>query len=316
MSALLAGSMRSTSEISERERPLVSIVTPSLNMAPYIGEAIESVLAQDYPRIEYIVVDGGSSDGTADVLRRFQTRVRVISGPDRGAADAVNRGFAASSGSIFAFLSADDVYTPGAVSRAVEAFSECDCAVVYGDGVWIDARGAEIGAYPTRDFDRNSLEFECYICQPASFIRREAFESVGGLDPELHFTYDYDLWLRIARTWDLRRIPGVLAKSRMHPVNKTLGSRRAVLRENVMMLRRTAGYAPFPAVYAYCCHLVDGRDQFFEPLRPSIPKYVLALLMGVFVNRERAPRYVAEWARVMLPARSATPAPRVHGASR
>ena len=104
--------------------PLVSIVTPTFNMARFLPETIESVLSQDYPRIEYIVMDGGSTDGTVDLLRRYEGRLRWISGRDEGQADAVNKGFRLCSGEIFTFLNADDVYYPGAVNAAVRAFDE------------------------------------------------------------------------------------------------------------------------------------------------------------------------------------------------
>src|SRR5271156_6078068 len=112
--------------------PLVSIITPSLNMARFLPQTIESVLSQDYPRIEYIVMDGGSTDGTLEILRRYEERLRLVTGRDGGAADAINRGFSLSHGRIFTYLSADDVYSPGAVSTAVRALREHpEAAVVY-----------------------------------------------------------------------------------------------------------------------------------------------------------------------------------------
>src|ERR1700722_3868709 len=187
--------------------PLVSIVTACYNAAQFIEETMESVLAQDYPRIEYIVMDGGSTDETVDILARYESRFPShikyswISEKDNGAGDAVNRGFARSSGEIFAYLHADDILLAGAISAAVRAFEENPQAdVVYGGAFWIDEAGARIGPYPTRDFDRDLLAQECFICQPASFIRRSAFENSGGLDPALQSAFDYELWMRLART--------------------------------------------------------------------------------------------------------------------
>src|SRR5579871_3122093 len=107
-----------------KQVPLVSIVTPSLNMGRFLEETILSVLEQDYPHVEYLVMDGGSSDGTLETLRRYDGRLRYISAPDSGQADAVNRGFAQTSGPIFAFLNADDTYLPGALSAVVQAFQD------------------------------------------------------------------------------------------------------------------------------------------------------------------------------------------------
>lgn len=276
--------------------PIVSIVTPSLNMGRFIEAAIESVLSQDYPRVEYIVMDGGSHDDTQEILKSYAGRVRFVSEPDGGAADAIRRGFDLCHGSILAYLNADDLYLPGAIATAVEIFeAHPDVAVVYGDGLWIDESGAPIAQYPVRPFDADQLSRECFICQPATFIRREAYEAAGGLDPALRYTYDYDLWLRLARGHRFLYVPKPLAQSRMHSGNKTLGARRQVLRETITTVRSIAGYAPFGHVYAYACHMLDARDQFFEPLLPSAPKFAWALLLGLRFNREGAGRFLREY---------------------
>src|SRR5215469_4305509 len=155
------------------QQPLVSIVTPCLNAARFIEETIQSVLAQDYPAIEYIVMDGGSNDGTLDILKRYQGRLRWLSAKDKGQADAVNRGFALTQGEIFAFLNADDTYLPGAVALAVEGFArKPEPAVVYGDAWYVDETGKRLGRYPVEPYDPYRLERRCIICQPAAFIRR------------------------------------------------------------------------------------------------------------------------------------------------
>src|SRR5580698_405145 len=170
--------------------PRVTIVTACLNAERFLEQTIRSVLDQDYPCIEYVVMDGGSTDGTTDILRKYERSLVWQSSPDRGTADAVNRGFAHAQGEIFGFLNADDVYHPRAVSTAVRALRENpEVAGVYGDGWWIDEHGSRIAPYPVRDFDRALLERECFICQPASFFRRQAFESAGGLDPDLRLTF-------------------------------------------------------------------------------------------------------------------------------
>jgi glycosyltransferase involved in cell wall biosynthesis len=284
----------------EPDAPLVSIVTPCRNAAQFIEETIESVLAQDYPRIEYIVMDGGSTDGTLDILSRYEDRLRWVTGRDRGAADAINRGFGVSHGEIFGYLNADDLYVPGAVSTAVRAFEETpEAAVVYGDAWWIDESGDRIAPYPVRDFDRALLSRECFICQPASFLRREAFNSVGGMDPEVDLTFDYELWMRLSRTYELHRIPGTLALSRMHRSNKSLGQRSEVFRETFRVLRRHYGYVPFQWIYGYLCYRADRHDQFFEPFEPSMLRYMESLPAGLFLNRASMGRYLAEWFGVM-----------------
>ena len=280
-----------------QDGPNVSIVTPALNAARFIEETIQSVLAQDYPSLEYIIMDGGSTDGTAEIVRRYAGRLRYVSAPDQGAADAVNRGFRLSRGSILAWINADDVYLPGAVRRAVNCLNEHpEAAAVYGDARWVDASGQPLGSYPTFDFDSELLSQECFICQPACFFRRPALDAAGALDTRLQFAFDYDLWIRMAREHRLLHLPAELAVSRMYPHNKTLGQRSRSLRESMAVLQRHYSFVPFGWVYSYCYHLWSGRDLFFEPLQPSIAAYAMSLPVGLYFNRSRAiRRYLGEW---------------------
>jgi hypothetical protein len=150
-----------------------------------------------------------------------------------------------------------------------------------------------------KDFDRSLLERECFICQPAVFFRREAFENTGGLDPSFPLTFDYEFWLRLTRTYSMKRIDATLACSRMHASNKSLGQREGVFRETFRLLRHHCGYVPFSWIYSYRCFLADARDQFFEPLKPSIARYLESLPSGLWTNRGSMTRYLADWASVM-----------------
>ncbi len=282
------------------EEPLVSIVTPSYNMAAFLTDTIESVLSQDYGRIEYIVMDACSTDGTIEILERYKDRVRWFSSPDDGPADALNRGFGVARGSIFAWLNADDTYLPGAVSAAVQSLlSDPGLGAVYGGAYWVDRQGEILREYPTRAFDPELLSRECYICQPACFARANALEKAGMLDPALKFAFDYDLWIRMSRACRFGTLDRHMATSRMHSSNITLGQRTKVFEECMAIVRRHFGYVPFQWVYSYCCYLVDRRDQFYEPLEPSIFKYLFSLPAGCWQNRGHMSRYVAEWAAVM-----------------
>ncbi len=282
----------------ERE-PRVTVVTACLNAERFLEQTILSVLEQDYPRVEYIVMDGGSTDGTLEILRKYGGALRWESAPDQGTADAVNRGFARGTGEVLGYLNADDLYRPNAVSTAVRHLREGPEAGVYGDAWWIDENGERIAPYPVRDFDRALLESECFICQPASFFRREAFENAGGLDPKFRLAFDYEFWLRLTRTYTLRRIDATLAESRMHGSNKTLGQRDGVFRETFQVLKRDCGYVPFRWIYGYLCYRADTRDQFFEPLRPSVLRYLASLPVGLWKNPGAMVRYMEEWAGVM-----------------
>lgn len=287
--------------------PLVSIVTPCFNSVQFIERTIESVLSQDYPRLEYIVMDGGSTDGTLALLECYQGRLSFTSARDGGAADAINRGFARANGSIFAWLNADDTYLPGAVSRAVEALASArQAAAVYGEGLWTNEHDEPLGPYPTAmPYDAKKFAEECFLCQPAVFMRRESFRDAGELDASLHYAFDYEFWIRLAQVGPFAPIPACLARSRMHRANKTLGSRRKVFQENIGILRRHYRYVPVNWVYGYLSYLVDGRDQFFEPLRHSGLVYLASLPAGSYYNTGSVGRYWMEWFSRLWTARRA-----------
>ena len=232
-------------------QPLVSIITPSLNQAAFIEAAIESVLTQDYPQIEYIVIDGGSTDGTLDILRRYGDRVRWLSEPDAGQSDAINKGVRLTRGEILAWMNADDAYLPGAVSRAAAAFAEdTDRALVYGDAQDIDVHGHVLG--PSRQIEpwnmRRLIEFGDFIVQPAAFFRRDAYDIVGGLDPSLHYCMDYDLWIKLGQRYAVQYLAQPLAQTRIYSATKTSSGGIKRLIEIEAMVRRY-GRTRLPACY-------------------------------------------------------------------
>lgn len=288
---------RSSAVRVDNGQPLVSIVTPSFQSSRFIEKTIESVLAQTYPRLEHIVMDGGSTDGTLNILERYRDHLHYFSAPDGGAADAINKGFSRCHGSIFTWLSSDDIYSPQTVETVVRRFAASAAAdVIYGEGIWIDEEGAEIGRYPTKaPYEAGIFERECAICQPATFMRREAFEAAGMLRQDLHFAFDYDLWIRLSHIHRFEAIPDVLAASRMHRENKTLGRRRRVFEENIDLLRRHFAYVPLNWIYGYLSFLRDGSDQFFDPLQHSLLTYLTSLPAGLKYNHRHPLRYIAEW---------------------
>ncbi len=200
-------------------RPLVSIVTPSFNQGDFIAETIASVLAQDYSHLEYLVVDGGSTDGTLEVLRSFGDRLRWLSEPDEGQAAAINKGWRQVQGDIIAWLNADDLYLPSAISRVVKVFQDRpDLDMVYGDCILVDSRGQFIYTYPARSYDylallRTSINF---ATQPAVFLRRRVLDSVGFLDESLHYVMDFDYWIRLGLRHTAAYVPIALAAARLH----------------------------------------------------------------------------------------------------
>ena len=243
----------------------VSVITPCFNAAAHIRATVESVLAQDYPHVEYLVMDGGSTDGTLDVLRSFGQRVRWISEPDRGQADAINKGFAQTHGQILAWLNADDTYAPGAIRTAADFLANHpDIAVVYGNANFIDAEGKLIGPCAhIEPYNKHRLfHYSDFIVQPAAFFRRSAFQAVGGLDPNLNWTMDYDLWLKLARDRSMQHIPQVLADYRWLGESKTASGGWKRLEEIRTLLRRhgcgTPAYVRLECINAHLQDAVAG----------------------------------------------------------
>jgi glycosyltransferase involved in cell wall biosynthesis len=243
-------------------RPLVTIVTPSFNQARFLRAAIESVLSQDYPAVEYIVMDGGSTDGSAGVAAEYSGRLNWISEKDRGQAHAINKGFQRARGDIVAWLNSDDLLLPGAVRAAVEALERAPGAGgVYGGGVRIDAEGREIGPFEaTRDFDLWRLVWlEDYILQPSCFFPRRAVHEVGMLDESLNWTMDWDLLIRLGLRFGLVRVPRDMAAIREYEGTKTSTGGRARLKEIRALLKKHTGARRAPGYWLYL--LNQWRDH-------------------------------------------------------
>ncbi len=231
-----------------RPLPSITVVTPSYNQRTFLQAAVESVLHQDYPALQYLIRDGGSTDGTVDYLRSLPPSVRWISERDGGQADAVNRGWREATGEILGWLNSDDLYEAGTLQRVGEVFAaEPDLAWIVGRCRIIDQEGYEIRSYVTRykDFllDRISLPLllvQNPIAQMAVFVRRQAAEEVGLLRTDLHYVMDYDLWLRLARRSMPRVLPDVLASFRMYRGTKSVDGVAAEFEEAYVVARQYA----------------------------------------------------------------------------
>ena len=276
----------------------VAIVTPTYNMAPFLRDAIDSVLAQDHPHIDYVVVDGGSTDGTVELLRSYGDRLRWVSEPDRGQAHAVNKGLAATEGEVFAFLNADDTYLPGAVGEAVAALARRpEAAGVYGRAWYVDRDGRRLGEFPTEEFSHARLAETCFICQPATFVRRSAVEALGGFDEDLFYALDYDLWIRMSHAGlELAVVDAAWAAARMHAGSKTLRARARVHREVVALVKSHYGYVSPGWLWAQACHLGDpGADQFFTHARRGPRAAARTFALGLQHNRGQLARWVRDY---------------------
>ncbi len=259
------------------EKPLVSIVTPSYNQGGFIRETIESVLNQSYENIEYLVIDGGSTDGTREILKSYGSRFLWVSEPDRGQTHAINKGLALAHGEILAYLNSDDVLEPDAVEKAVRFLTtHPDIDLVYGKAYYVDKDGNITGFYNTDDYSFDRLMYDNCICQPAAFWRKGIVERCGPFDESLNFAMDYEYWIRIDRNGGkLQHIPDVLARSRLYSETKTLSERTKIFREIFEISRRYTGFVNLNYYYGKWNHLIWERNQGWHRLLRVIPRSFL-----------------------------------------
>lgn len=265
------------SRVSVRDvAPQVSIVTPSFNQGRFVRRTAESVLSQDYPNIEYIVVDGGSSDETVEILKSYGDRFTWISEPDRGQAHAVNKGMERATGRILSYLNSDDTLLPNAVSTVVESLAKNpETDLLYGEANYIDVNDAITGRYPTADYSFERLMADCCICQPAAFWTADAAKLVGPFDEQLHTALDYDYWLRIDRAGGIvRHIPRLLANSRIYPETKTMSQRALVYREIFSVTRKHGGYVSRNFVEGYWHHRLWEQPDWIARIIRYAPRFL------------------------------------------
>jgi len=209
-----------SAEAGTESRPRISVVTPSFNQDKFIEETIRSVLLQGYPELEYIIIDGGSTDRTIDIIKKYEPWLAYwVSEPDRGQSHAINKGWHRAHGEILAWLNSDDTYNPGAVRQAAKAL-QCDPAVsmIYGDMNYIDVSSNVIYRLKSKPYEFHKLLLDNYITQSTVFLRREVLDRVGFLDERYRLIMDHELWLRIGRANAVAYVPGaVLANLRIYP---------------------------------------------------------------------------------------------------
>jgi len=203
--------------------PKISIVTPSFNQGKYIEKTILSVITQKYPNLEYIIIDGGSTDNSVEIIKKYENYLKFwVSEPDRGQSHAINKGFDLATGEVLGWLNSDDLYAFDALAKVGTVdWSKTDFC--YGEGEWISANDLVICRYPTIKPNYYTLIHRCTLCQPTVFFKKTAYQELGKLEEALHFVLDYEYWIRsIFNKKKYTYLPFVLAKSRMYEDNKSL----------------------------------------------------------------------------------------------
>jgi glycosyltransferase involved in cell wall biosynthesis len=253
-------------------------VTPSLNQGAFLDEAIRSVLAQDYPHLEYAVVDGGSTDGSVDIIRRYEDRLAWwTSGPDGGQAAALNRAFGRMQGDLLGWLNSDDALLPGAVGRVVAEFErEPDLVLVYGNADFVDEDGRRLFTLRAREFDVAAMRRTCsnHVVQPGSLFRREALRP---FNERAYYFFDFE-WVLGLPAERVRRIPETLAVYRVHPGSKSVGEPLRKARDYVRIADevlgpegRTSAYLAAGEYFYDALELGQARRYLVRaaPRRPS-----------------------------------------------
>jgi glycosyltransferase involved in cell wall biosynthesis len=241
--------------------PKISIVTPSLNQGQFIEETIRSVLLQGYPDLEYTIVDGGSTDGSAEIIQKYEKWLTYwVCEPDQGQSAAINKGFERSTGAIGAWINSDDLYEPQALQSVSRVFLDPqNIAILYGNCTNIDETGKTFSVSRSRTYDRDRL-IRCwpnYIAQPTAFFLLSAFKTLGGLDPSLRFAMDYDLWIRLGTKGSGLYLPLQIARFRVHHRSKTNRGPFTYWPEMRSVSRRHGGEFFSPMFIKYM------RDRFY-----------------------------------------------------
>lgn len=226
----------------------ISVVMPSYQQARFLREALDSILSQNYPHLEVVVVDGGSTDGSVDILQSYGNRIRWISEKDRGQSDALNKGFRMASHDVLGWLNSDDLYEHEALWIAGKFFTEHpETMWAFGDCTVIDDKGREIRKWVSvykaqrlRRFSFEALLQENIISQMGVFFRKNSLKQVGVLNPSFHYSMDYDLWLRLSKKYPPGFLNAKIGKFRMYPTSKSMSALKKQLAEGDSITKKYA----------------------------------------------------------------------------
>lgn len=264
----------------------VSIITPSYNQVRFLEQTLLSVLNQDYGNLEYIVIDGGSTDGSVDIIKKHQDRIDYwISEADAGQSHAINKGLRKATGDIVAWLNSDDIYFPNAVSHAAKEFrNNKNLALFYGNCVFVDEKGRFIRYFTeVEDWNENRLRnYTDFIMQPTTFFSREKLNQTGLLDENLHYGMDWDLWCRLAQTGDVCYKNLMIAANRDYKETKTNNGSWKRLRELLTInARHMTGIWPH-AFFGFCgTELRQKADTADNACKRLFYRFIRLVLIGM-----------------------------------
>lgn len=244
--------------------PKISIVTPSYNQGEFLEETIRSVLLQNYPNLEYIIMDGGSTDNSVEIIKKYEPWLKYwVSKKDGGQSGAINDGFALADGTILGWLNSDDVYYPGTLQK-VASMDWKKSDFCYGKGMWISRSGSKIGLYPTLKPNKYAMYHTCTLCQPTVFFNKKAHEDLGQFSNKYYCAFDYEYWIRaLFKGKKFKFTPQLLAQSRMYHENKSLSEKDTVLKEtNAIIAMYYKGSSLNPVIkriYEFVINYLSGK---------------------------------------------------------
>ncbi len=235
----------------------VSVITPSYNQAHFIEETIKSVLSQkgDF-QLEYIIMDGGSNDGTVEILKKYDKKIKWVSEKDDGQADAINKGWKMAAGDIVAYLNSDDSYEPGAIQAAVDVFKKhSEIGWTYGKCKIVDEKGKEVRKFIKwyrhtigRKYNYNMLLTENFVAQPTVFLRKKIIDDLGYLDASQHLVMDYEYWLRIGKKYKAMFIDRYISRFRIYKESKSGSMFVRQFREELNAAKKYANGKKWPII--------------------------------------------------------------------
>jgi glycosyltransferase involved in cell wall biosynthesis len=268
--------------------PRVSIVTPSYNQGRFIEETIRSTLLQGYPNLEYIIMDGGSTDNSVEIIKKYEKWLAYwVSEPDKGQSDAINKGWRLAKGDVLAYLNSDDIYMPGAVQTAAAFFSRNPGAdMVYGECRIIDEHSRPGRRFRTADFriEKVLCGGPCVIPQPSAFIRKAIIAQVGLMDVDMDMAMDLDLWVRIGLKHSIVRIPQVLSGFRLYPGTKTVSDASPFLPNHLAIVDKTFRDPALPERLK----TLEGKARGIMEAQAAFQRGRLALIDGAWREARRS----------------------------
>jgi glycosyltransferase involved in cell wall biosynthesis len=272
--------------------PRISIVTPSYNQSQFLEETIRSILLQGYPNLEYIIIDGGSSDNSIEIIKKYQKYLSYwVSEPDEGPADAINKGWRKTTGEIIAYLNSDDAYLPGTLAAVAEAFqNKQDILAICGNELRVDSEGfvtLQKSEMSNEKIDHSSLLNLNFISQPATFIRASILKLLGGMNLNIRYIFDFELWLRLTRLSPIKRIPNLLAITREHDKTITLTQRPKIGSELSQVIASEVKKTPFDLtrkqkqyilfkVNSLAIDLHLEKDNYLESIEHALKAFLIS----------------------------------------